>query len=297
MDITIIIPVYNRKDYIRKTVESLGTGYPLVLVDNGSTDGSLDVCKKIAAERPNTILAIEKTRGAAAARNKGLSLCTTKWVYFFDSDDIFTGLPVNWNEDADMVCIPTRQEISGKLHTRAYYAVSSPHVQVLSSMLNTLSMIFRTDYLRRIGAWNTSCVIWDDWELGLRALLQKPKVEWITSQAFHVIKIHPDSITGNGYASRTPEILYTLGVAFDDIYNMVGDDRERKKAFAALFYRCYIVSGQMQREGSMESSAEVRRFIYDRFRVNKQSHRMGRLFEWAASKGVRGLWRIALHIV
>lgn len=297
MDVTIVIPIYNRKDFIRTTIDRIDVKYPLILVDNGSTDGSFEVCSEIVAARLNTILVVEQKPGAAAARNKGLALCKTEWIYFFDSDDVFTCLPAEWNNDVDMVCLPIQQECGGKLRTRAYFPVDLPHVQILSSMLNTPSVIYKTSFLMSAGGWNESCLMWDDWELGLRSLLRSPKVQWIESQEFHVIHIHPHGMTGPSLSSRTDEIVNTLHVVFDDIYN--SDDRtaEHRKAFAALFYRCYILSGKMLREGCPECSAKVHTFIFDKFRVNKLSHMMGRLFEWASSKGVRGVWRIALRIV
>ncbi|MBQ9362140.1 MAG: glycosyltransferase family 2 protein [Bacteroidaceae bacterium] len=294
MDITIVIPVYNRKTYIEKTLESIPDSYPVILVDNGSIDGSLELCTALAKERANTQVTTEQTPGAAAARNKGLSLCTSKWVYFFDSDDIFTGLPTTWDEENDLICIPTQQKIGEKLQTRAYEPVSTPHTHILNSMLNSVSMIFRTDFLRDMGGWNTQCLIWDDWELGLRCLLKAPKIQWITEKAYHIILIHPDSLTGPDLSSRTERILTVLDIAFNNIYDL---QPQNKRAFASLFYRCYILCGQMQQEGDAHAAQKIRAFIYDKFRVNKQSHQMGKLLEWGAKKGIRGMWKIALWVV
>ncbi len=297
MDITIVIPIYNRKDYIRKTLENIDEKYPVILVDNGSTDGSFELCSELVARRKHTVLVAEPKAGAAAARNKGLAICQTRWVYFFDSDDVFTGLPISWEGDADMVFFPTNIEENGRLRTRTFQKSASPHVHILNSMLNTLGMIFRTDFLRGIGGWNESCLVWNDWELGLRILLNHVKIDWITKKSYHIIKLHSDSITGDSFSSRTDKIISTLGHAFDDIFNSDIEGKERQKAFAALFYRCYILSGKMLMEGRAECSAKVDVFIYDRFRVNRQSHMMGQMLRWATAKGVRGVWRIALRIV
>ena len=294
MDITIVIPIYNRKTYIQRTLDSIPDSYPVILVDNGSTDGSRELCTLLAKMRTHTRVAQESTRSAAAARNKGLSLCTTPWIYFFDSDDIFTGLPTTWDETSDLICFPTRQQLRGKMQTRAYSPVTTPHTHILNSMLNTQSMIFRTAFLQSIGGWNPACLIWDDWELGLRALLHTQNVQWLTQQTYHTIFVHPESLTGNSLSSRIAHILVALDQAFSDIYNL---QPQNKQAFAALFYRCYILSGQMQHEGHPEAARQLHTFIYDKFRVNKQSHQMGRLFEWAAQKGIRGVWRIALWTV
>lgn len=294
MDITIVIPVYNRKEYIRQTLASIPVSYPVILVDNGSTDGSYELLAQLVAERSNTRLATETIPGAAAARNKGLSLCRSKWVYFFDSDDIFTGIPPEWDETKDLICFPTRQQIGKRVRTRDYSPVTTPHTHILNSMLNTQSMIFRTKYLRELGGWDARCLIWDDWELGLRTLLWTSRVQWVTQQAYHVIRIHPDSLTGSSFSARTDRILKVLGYAFDDILLL---QPRNSAAFAALFYRCYILSGQMRHEGHPEAGRKVREFIYERFHVNKQSHRMGQLLEWGAAKGVRGTWRMALWLV
>ena len=297
MDITIVIPIYNRKDYIRKTLESIDEKYPLILVDNGSTDGSFELCSEIVSQRKHTILVTEPKPGAAAARNKGLSMCQTRWVYFFDSDDIFTGLPMSWNVDSDMVFFPTCIDVNGQLRTRGYQVPAAPHVHILNSMLNTQGMIFRTEFLRVLGGWNESCLLWDDWELGLRVLLHHAKADYVTKQPYHVISLHSDSITGDSLSSRADRIITTMGIAFDDIFNSAVEGKERQKAFAALFYRCYILSGKMLMEGNAESSAKIDAFIYDRFRVNRQSHMMGQMLRWATAKGGRGVWRIALRIV
>jgi len=294
MDITIVIPVYNRKEYIRQTLDNIPASYPVIMVDNGSTDGSLELIRQLAEERPGTLVTTEQQPGAAAARNKGLSLTRSKWIYFFDSDDIFTGLPAQWDDTVDLVCFPTRQQIGGKTHTRAYSPVTTAHTQILSSMLNTVSMVFRTDFLRQIGGWDARCLIWDDWELGLRALLLTQKVEWQTQQAYHTLLIHPDSITGRNLSSRIGRILDALDIAFADICKL---QPANQAALAALFFRCQILSGQMQNEGDASAARQMHDFISDKFSVNRMSRLMGQLLEWGARHGVRGTWRIALWLV
>ena len=298
MDITIVIPALNRKEYLRRTLESIPETYAVIVVDNGSTDGSYAWCQEYAKRRSNLYVASCSKAGAAAARNQGLGLCQSKWIYFFDSDDLFTGLPDGWDEQADLVCIPTRQQRNGRIKTRAYEAVATPHTHILNLMLNTQGMIFRTAFLQAIGGWDERCLIWDDWELGARALFHRPRVQWITKEAYHTIFVHANSLTGSDYSSRIDKIIETLRIVFEDIY-----DAEKNaslssglcnKAFAALFYRCHILCGQVQREGDEEAARKVRQFISERFQVNRQSQQMGQLLEWGAKKGVRGMWRIAL---
>ena len=294
MDITIVIPVYNRKELLKRTLDTIPDSYPVIIVDNGSTDGSFEWCERYVKNSGRELMTVtkEEKRGAAAARNKGLSLCKTKWVYFFDSDDEFTGLPTSWDEDADMVFIPVNMNVDGKSAIRPYKTSSSPYVHILNSMLSTQSMIFNAEWLRRVGGWNEQCLLWDDWELGLRTLLNMPRIEWLTEKPYHNIIVHQDSITGSNFSSRYKEILTTLRIAFDEIY----EKKDNQKDMLALFIRSYILSGHLLKEGNEEASKDVEEFIYDKFNVNEMSHKLGRLFRWYASKGGRGGWKIALTI-
>ncbi len=94
-DVTIVIPVYNRAKVVERTLQSVEaqTFRPLriILVDNGSTDGSLDILRrwKSEAETPTFRIDIieEPEKGAAAARNTGLAAVESEWTMFFDCDN------------------------------------------------------------------------------------------------------------------------------------------------------------------------------------------------------------------
>ncbi len=292
-EITVIVPVFNRKEYIKRTLDSIPDTFKVIVVDNGSTDGSYDYCRMymLNNHRKNMIVEREFTPGACAARNKGLALCKTEWVYFFDSDDVFTGLPSSWNGDCDMVCFPVCQQIHGKMQIRAFEPVAAPHVHILNSMLCTQSILFRTEWLRGIGGWNNDCGVWQDWELGLRALLHKPRLVWLKDKAYQLVYVHPDSITGGRVSDKYKERLATMDVAFRNICDLYESDI---KCMYALFLRSYILCGQVMKEKNTEATSAVMSFIYERFETNKMSHKLGRLFRWYVSKGGRGAWKIAL---
>lgn len=294
--LTIVLPVFNRKEYLKRTLDSIPDDYPLIVVDNGSTDGSYEFCKMYALNNHRTRMVVERefTPGAAAARNRGLSLCKTPWVYFFDSDDVFTGLPESWDETLDMVCFPVNMQVDGRVKVRDYEPVSTPHTHILNSMLGTHSMLFRTEWLKGIGGWNNDCKIWDDWELGLRALLHKPRMMWLTSKSYQCIFVHHNSMTGDGFSERYEKVLAVLEIAFRDIHDYGKDDT---RCMFALFLRCYTFAGELLREGNKQASDEVMKFIYDHFDTNSMSHKLGRLLRWYVSKGGRGAWKVALRLV
>lgn len=87
--VTIIVPVYNSEDYIEKCIDNIISqtyrNLQIILVDDGSTDTSLTVCKKCTDSRVEVFS--KPNGGASSARNFGLSYRKGKYVLFVDSDD------------------------------------------------------------------------------------------------------------------------------------------------------------------------------------------------------------------
>ena len=92
--VSIIVPVYNLENYIEKTVRSLQAqtynNFEIVIVDDGSTDSSLSIIRKMASEDSRIIFTSQSNGGAAKARNAGLSLATGEFITFVDGDDMLS---------------------------------------------------------------------------------------------------------------------------------------------------------------------------------------------------------------
>ena len=92
MTISIIIPVHNSEKYLEQCIESvmrqLTNEDEVILVENGSTDNSLQKCRKYAEKYKNIKLIKLGKVGVAVARNEGISHSRKEWVTFLDSDDM-----------------------------------------------------------------------------------------------------------------------------------------------------------------------------------------------------------------
>lgn len=92
--VSIIVPVYNSEAYLPMCIESiLNQTYKnteILLVDDGSTDASLDVCLRYADTDPRIKVFKQENKGVSAARNKGLDHVTGAYFSFVDSDDALT---------------------------------------------------------------------------------------------------------------------------------------------------------------------------------------------------------------
>jgi len=89
--VSVIIPVYNDEQYIRRAIEGVlvqtYSNWELILVDDGSTDSSGDICDEYSG---NNIFVFHKNNGGvSSARNMGLSKAKGDYIAFVDSDDYF----------------------------------------------------------------------------------------------------------------------------------------------------------------------------------------------------------------
>lgn len=89
---TILMAAYNAERYIAKSLESLVNqtlkNIEVIVIDDGSSDATLSIVKKYAAESPIIkYLRLEKNQGQAHARNEGLKIARGRYITFLDSDD------------------------------------------------------------------------------------------------------------------------------------------------------------------------------------------------------------------
>lgn len=89
--ISVIVPVYNVKPYLSKCVDSIiNQTYPdleIILVDDGSTDGSGELCDEYANKDSRVVVIHQKNAGPGAARNYGIKIAQGEYIGFVDSDD------------------------------------------------------------------------------------------------------------------------------------------------------------------------------------------------------------------
>lgn len=91
--LTVIVPVYNAGEYLEKCINSvLSQSYrniELILVDDGSNDGSREACLAYEREHKNVHTLLQDRKGVSAARNTGLHAATGDYLLFLDNDDFY----------------------------------------------------------------------------------------------------------------------------------------------------------------------------------------------------------------
>ena len=89
--ISIIVPVYNAENYLRRCIDSIleqtYTNFELLLINDGSTDGSAKILEEVKESDSRIRIVHKKNEGVSATRNLGLKLATGDYITFIDSDD------------------------------------------------------------------------------------------------------------------------------------------------------------------------------------------------------------------
>lgn len=263
--ISVIVPVYNRAYTLGATLQSIAlqTVLPteVVVVDNNSTDGGMDIARQFAETVPFEMrFASCKKQSAAAARNVGAEMATGDWLLFFDSDDIMYprlvatyNEAINRNDVARIIVVPqefkflngTRKTVSPPLHGDCVVS------QIMHTLITTNNMIVSRDALYGVGGWNEELPSWNDWELGVRLLLKyAPEtlvLRNIEPQLCHVLQA--DSITGVGYAHHLDQCLKAIGVVEKMVRDSLAAGKEQDTYNLLLEYKRIMLAAQCKKEG------------------------------------------------
>lgn len=157
--ISVIVPVYNVEKYLPECIESINAqtykNIEVLLIDDGSTDSSGQICDKVA--KGNTCFKVfhKQNGGLSDARNFGIEKASGKWLTFVDSDDYISKDCIEYLLN---LAITTDSKIAAGAHTtfyesgnRFYKGFEENSVKVLSEK-EALNHILLDDYLD-LSAW------------------------------------------------------------------------------------------------------------------------------------------------
>ena len=304
--VSVVIPVFNREAFVERSLMSVFRQdyrpIELVVVDNSSTDRSLECCRYFAARHEDkdfiVKIVIERKKGASAARNKGVEIATAPFIAFFDSDDlmssdylssmmeVFAGAP-----QMELAVARTRMvRADGSSFVRTAWKNASPAHHILTGMVNTQSWVARRTFFLQTGWWDEGLSTWDDYELGLRLLLKAKCVGW-TDKVFHQILLHEESQTGASFSDRLSGCLKALR-KMDAVVEDIRDAALRQDCRNALYVRARTLIGWLRHEHDGQGQQLVRTWI-GALNPDTRTRCVAGFMEWFTAKGFRGAWRIA----
>ena len=296
--VTVAMPVYNVESYLEKCARSALSqterDIELLLIDDGSTDGSGAICDKIAQGDPRVRVIHQENRGLGGARNTGIENARGEWMIFPDSDDwlepetVERALKAAEGTGADMSLFAFRSVDEGGNTTGEFREFLpegvplDPHKQkdLLVMAPNAWTKLYRTELFRRTGVRYPPRAWYEDIRTTLKLLPYCSSVVYTDYIGYNYLQ-RRGSIMNNANLARNREIID----AFDDIlgwYREQGlfDEYRQELEYLTLFHLYLTASVRVAREDPghpllKEFAAYFKKYFPD-YRKNPYLARLGR---------------------
>lgn len=231
MTFSIVIPVYNVKDYLSKCVDSVlmqdCSDCEIILVDDGSTDGeSGAICDAYAEAHPELIRVIHKPNGGLGdARNVGLEAACGEYLLFIDSDDYIDPATletlrravdeyhsdiIDFGFAVDTDGVITERHVDALPFGRTFTLADTPELLLVEP--NAWSRIWKRSLFLETGIRYPSRVWYEDIRTSTKLFAAANSIAAVP-EVFYYYVVRQNSITRNTNVARNAEILD----AFDDL--------------------------------------------------------------------------------
>ena len=256
MKISVIIPVYNAEEYLDECITSVlnqcYTDFELLLIDDGSTDRSGEICDGFAIKDSRVTVFHKKNGGVSSARNLGLKNASGEWVTFVDSDDFISGnyfKPILEFKNQDYIIINSNQ-----LHNniKSIFRSYESKALKLNEFLNTYSLF--TDFATPWGRFFRKSIISENSIFFDEQLNKGEDVLFNLQYIFHCQTVALSNLTSYNYrilpntlSSKKKNVEYT-----ENLYNRIYDALQSYStnpefisfhiSFAALGYYLAVIN-------------------------------------------------------
>ncbi len=282
--VSIIIPVYNVDPYLEKCIRSVmeqsyGGDVEIICVDDGSTDNSYAILKRLAAEDSRITLLQQENAGQGVARNRGLEIAQYEWIMFADSDDYFNldaveSLSKFFCDDCDLIVFSARgfqlvddggdekREVDSEISYRAFEGDDGPRELTLQDRFGISATpwckVFRRSIIKKYGLWFPSYSHQDVPFSTLYYMVARRA--FFTSAKYYNYLKRADSTTGatqRGDYQKVLDLLLIVEYLYDELDRLGFLSHNRGEAVAMLSYRFMQMHGLALRYVRPEERAKI----------------------------------------
>lgn len=259
--ISVIVPVYNVEEFLPRCVESVlcqtYDNYEMILVDDGSTDSSSDICDLYAQKNDKIKVYHKPNSGLADARNFGLEHSVGDYVLFLDSDDFYTDENMFFSlldniGDADVLCFNYVRH-SGKNKVSVLPKTEAGRVENILNQ-NISPSVFTSSACMKL----VKRKILHENQIGFDKGIYGEDIAWsakllactenifYTGKVYYAYRVRPGSIT----KSVSLKHIYDLDNIVGKIYAMdvPGDRKDFFMGYAAFQYATIMINMHLCKE-------------------------------------------------
>ena len=255
--LSFIIPVYNCKNHLPGCIESIEkiglSDYEILLIDDGSTDGSGELCDNLTSGRNHVRCVHQSNQGVSVARNVGLDQARGEYILFIDADDSFDSQGMKkmikflTDETIDLIIYGMSFEFYYKGMVYRSDDMKTPlsgifnetewlsHLQDLY-FANSLSPIWNKVYKRKLLVDNKlkfkeDMFLYEDLEFSLRCLTYSGKVLFIPNVLYHYRQSEDEGNAGRRLKriAHIPELIDRIEVAAEELLKKKSSKKDRSQ--------------------------------------------------------------------
>lgn len=284
---SVIVPVYNVEEYLEECVESVLNqscgDFELILVDDGSTDGSFELCKKWEQNNDLVKAFRKENGGASSARNFGMDCATGDYVIFLDSDDFYNDVNalqklknkiLSTNADAVIFgCTDWNMKTNETVVSRTGYNIDlidkndineTLHWLLSAKMLPGGPTIFCTkrSLIEENNIRYHTGIQDEDYDFVLSVFCSCSSVFAIDDPFYTYRKGRDDSVTGSSNIKMIEGIAYTLDkwLPISEKYENEIVKRDLLNYLAFIYTTGFVVSGRMNSENRKKALSIMKRY-------------------------------------
>ena len=287
--ISIIVPVYNVEEYLEECLASIQnqtfTDIEVILVNDGSTDRSKEICERYCQQDSRFKLINQKNQGLSVARNRGVIESTGEYIMFVDSDDfvkenIVEVLLSYMKEDVDLVeCNLTqnKEELQKNKTIRVIFEGNSPESLIKCIAFKEVKFCAFTKLYRRKIVEKVPFlegIIYEDVYTGMNYLKYIRKMVAVDLKGYYY-RVRPNSIMTTSFNEKNLDII-TVG---NKLIESFQDDAYLSPYIG--YFMFYIGLSHYQRDGITRKNPYVdlyENFIRDSVFIAKQSQEVVRKY-------------------
>lgn len=266
--ITVIIPTYNRQEHLKRSVNSVlkqsYQNFQLIVVDDGSTDGSAFYIENLA--HPKIKLITQNNRGVSSARNIGIVAAQTEWIAFLDSDDEW--FPQKLQAQVDFIQKNPHLEFihSNEIWNRNGVRVNPPKKFDKSNdeifrrslemcLISPSTVMMKKSLAEKHGRFNEEFIICEDYDLWLK-ILARQEVGFMSDHLITKYGGHEDQLS-----TKYPAMDYWRIRSMVDLYKAdISSDKKSLIKEEILNKAPILLNGYMKHQNK-EKFDEVTKMI------------------------------------
>jgi glycosyltransferase involved in cell wall biosynthesis len=257
--VSILIPAYNAEKWIADTIRSAVTQTwerkEIIVVDDGSTDQTLEIARQFESESVRVVT--QENQGAAAARNRAYSLSGGDYIQWLDADDLLAPDKVSRQmEVASAIRSPCTLLSAEWAHFmwrpyRAKFIPSplwcdlSPKEFLLHKLgrrvfMQTAVWLVSRELTEAAGAWDTSMIVDDDGEYFCRVLLASNGIRFVPKAKVYYRMVGATSVSYIGRSNKKLEVWWR-SMQMQICYLRSLEDSDRTRSACVKYLQDYLV--------------------------------------------------------